>query len=72
MVQAQQVSVIVRMCCDGILDLVYDSVGAEQCTKLVEECLLPQLQPSSQWDNFLIVIVELSLLIIPPLTLQRD
>ena len=53
-------SAIVGMCCDGILDLctVKGSVGAEEFSKFVEECLLPQLQPSNGTNARSVVILD--------------
>lgn len=60
LVRGQQVSAIVGMCCDGILDLctVKGSVGTEEFSKFVEECLLPQLQPFNGTNARSVVILD--------------
>ena len=60
LVRGQRVSAIVGMCCDGILDLctVKGSVGAEEFSKFVEECLLPQLQPFNGTNARSVVILD--------------
>ena len=60
LVRGQRVSAIVGMCFDGILDLctVKGSAGAEEFTKFVEECLLPQLQPFNGTNARSVVILD--------------